>query len=51
MLLNCNGYSSGSVDGDFGPNTEKAAKAFQNAKGLTQDGIVGKNTWTAILGA
>ena len=51
MLLNCNGYSSGTVDGDFGPNTEKAVKAFQKAKNLTQDGIVGQNTWVAILGA
>ena len=51
MLLNCNGYSSGIVDGDFGPNTEKAVKAFQKAKSLTQDGIAGKDTWTAILGA
>ena len=50
MLLNCNGYSSGITDGDFGPNTEAAVKAFQKSKGLTQDGIVGKATWTAILG-
>jgi hypothetical protein len=50
MLLNGNGYSSGTVDGDFGPNTEKAVKAFQKAKNLIQDGIVGQNTWTAILG-
>ena len=49
MLLNCNGYSSGSVDGDFGPNTEKAVKAFQKAKGLEADGIVGKDTWTTLL--
>ena len=51
MLLNCNGYSCGSVDGDFGPNTENAVKAFQKAKNLSQDGAVGQNTWTAILGA
>ena len=49
MLLNCNGYSSGTVDGDFGPNTEKAVRAFQKAKGLTQDGIVGKDTWSSLL--
>ena len=51
MLLNCNGYSSGITDGDFGPNTETAVKKFQKAKALTQDGIVGKATWSAILGA
>jgi hypothetical protein len=50
MLLNGNGYSSGTVDGDFGPNTEKAVRAFQKAKNLIQDGLVGQNTWTAILG-
>jgi peptidoglycan hydrolase-like protein with peptidoglycan-binding domain len=37
------------VDGDFGPKTEAAVKKFQKAKGLKQDGIVGVNTWTAIL--
>jgi hypothetical protein len=49
MLLNCNGYSCGTVDSDFGPKTEAAVKKFQKAKGLTEDGIVGKNTWTALL--
>ena len=51
MLLNCNGFSCGLVDGDFGAKTETAVKKFQQAKGLTQDGIVGGNTWSAILGA
>ena len=51
MLLNCTGYSSGTVDGDFGPNTEKAVKAFQKAKRLEDDGIVGKDTRTALLGS
>ena len=51
MLLNCNGYSCGTVDGDFGQKTTTAVKQFQRANGLTQDGIVGANTWTAILGA
>lgn len=38
-----------SIDGDFGGNTYYALKAFQKAKGLTQDGICGKNSWNAIL--
>jgi len=50
MLLNCNGYSCGTVDGDFGPKTEAAVKKFQKANGLKEDGIVGENTWSAILG-
>jgi len=50
MLLNCNGYSCGTVDGEFGPKTDAAVEKFQKAKGLKQDGIVGVNTWPAILG-
>lgn len=37
------------VDGMFGPNTEREVKKFQKAKGLSQDGIVGQNTWKALL--
>lgn len=48
-LLNEGGYNAGTVDGIFGANTLKAVKAYQKAKGLTVDGIVGKNTWTKLL--
>lgn len=34
----------GTADGYYGANTEKAAKAFQSANGLTVDGIFGKNS-------
>jgi D-alanyl-D-alanine carboxypeptidase (penicillin-binding protein 5/6) len=37
-----------SVDGDFGPATEKALKAFQVAKKLTATGIVDSKTWEAL---
>ena len=47
------GYSVGvyGADGDFGAATEKAVKKFQTANKLAADGIVGKNTWTALLRA
>ena len=50
-ILKALGYSVGGtgVDGDFGKNTEKAVKAFQADRGITADGIVGKNTWTKLL--
>lgn len=38
------GYYAGSVDGDFGANTEAAVKAFQERNGLTADGKAGKYT-------
>jgi hypothetical protein len=44
------GYSCGSfgADGEFGAATEKAVKAFQKDHGLSVDGIIGKQTWTAL---
>lgn len=38
----------GTVDGSFGPNTERRVKSFQQDTGLTQDGIVGPRTWAKL---
>ena len=38
-----------SIDGDFGSNTLYALKTYQKAKGLTVDGICGKNSWNSLL--
>jgi GH25 family lysozyme M1 (1,4-beta-N-acetylmuramidase) len=37
------------VDGDFGPATRTAVVSFQSAHGLEPDGIVGPNTWQALV--
>ncbi len=36
------------VDGIFGTGTEAAVRAFQRIFGLTEDGIIGKETWYRI---
>ena len=37
------------ADGDFGRRTEAVVKDFQADEGLTVDGVVGPNTWKALL--
>ena len=37
------------LDGIFGAETERAVQAFQTENNLTPDGIVGPNTWRALL--
>ena len=46
--LNALGYACGAADGIFGPKTSAAIVAFQRDHGLEVDGIVGKQTRTAL---
>ena len=39
-----------SADGDFGPGTEAAVKAWQRENGLTPDGIIGPKSMAKLLG-
>ena len=38
------------ADGNFGPGTERALKAWQRQNGLTADGIAGPKTLAKMLG-
>lgn len=42
------GYEPGTADGIFGEKTRQAVISFQTDAGLQEDGIVGKDTWTAL---
>ena len=48
-LLGKHNFNVNYIDGDFGPDTLAKVKAFQKAKGMTADGIVGRDTWTKLL--
>ncbi len=42
------GHDPGPIDGTFGPRTEAAVRAFQHARGIPADAIVGRVTWINI---
>ena len=45
------GYTTGTIDGVFGPSTERALVAFQTAHHLSPDGVLGPATHAALLNA
>jgi len=45
------GQLVGAIDGDFGPATELAVRAFQRSAGLDDDGVAGEMTMRALKGA
>lgn len=49
QILSGGGYNVGSIDGIFGAQTLAAVKAFQLSKGLLADGVVGPQTWAALM--
>lgn len=48
-LLNAVSGAGLAEDGDFGPRTDAAVRAFQRSRHLDDDGIVGRLTWRALL--
>jgi len=48
FLLHARGYEPSGFDGGFGPNTLGAVRRFQQAAGLTVDGIAGSATLAAL---
>lgn len=47
-LLNVADYAL-TEDGKFGARTNNAVRIYQRSKGLTSDGVIGRNTWTKLV--
>ncbi|HAA57454.1 MAG TPA: hypothetical protein DCE42_22000 [Myxococcales bacterium] len=49
LLNRANPDNQITVDGQYGPQTQRAVRSFQEANGLSTDGIAGRNTLGALL--
>lgn len=49
LALQRAGETAGQIDGIFGKRTLAAVERFQRRNGLSQDGIVGRLTWTKLF--
>lgn len=47
--LTVEGFSPGRIDSSYGPKTKAAVIAYQRARGLKVDGVVGPQTWGALF--
>ncbi len=45
------GLYAAPIDGQFGPDTEAAVRAYQTQRNITVDGVVGDETWWVPAGA
>ncbi|GAA3797863.1 GH25 family lysozyme [Streptomyces phyllanthi] len=48
LATKAGGYTPITADGSFGPGTEERVRVFQRCAGLTADGVIGPQTWTAL---
>lgn len=48
-LLRARSHPEVTIDGDYGPTTERAVRAVQAWGGVTVDGTVGPRTWAVLL--
>ncbi|WP_413162387.1 peptidoglycan-binding domain-containing protein [Capilliphycus salinus ALCB114379] len=46
--LQVHGFDPGRIDSVFGPRTEQAVRAFQQARGIEVNGIVNRETWQLL---
>ena len=49
-VLICNNYDTNGFDGIFGSGTESAVRQYQAKRGISADGIAGKNTFAKLFG-